>query len=297
MNLQPINWKTKIPLVVDDEGNLFYSTKQMENKTYCDIVKDGLPFNWDQIDEKINKDYLESHGIPFEIIIEQDQDELLEYDIIRENQIKNSHIILPEKYEDIIDQLHIITKNHDVLNQIKRHTKDFKLSLKQGLRSRKPHHKQRYSKTQNSKSKYFERKNKILDIEYYKDPDLVAFDRDDIDYDAMINDGYSSYGDDEHIIDFDEGTSEFSSNLLDYDIDYFNSDDDVPCMVYDKNGKLSINFGQIDYMGHKIHKFYNRIPLQFIPYNCNCNDDDNCNSYELCDKCDNAYCYSSGRCC
>ncbi|ARF11241.1 hypothetical protein Klosneuvirus_1_98 [Klosneuvirus KNV1] len=160
MNLQPINWKTKIPLVVDDNGNLFYFTHKMKNKTYCDVAKNGLPYNWDLIDEKIEKKYLEDRGIPFELIIVQASDEISEYDTIGESYHKHSSVSLPEKYDNIIDQQYIIKMND---NLVKPFCKN---------------HKQRHSKKQCSKSRYFERKHKTLDIERYKNADLLSFDID-----------------------------------------------------------------------------------------------------------------------
>lgn len=224
----PVIWKTKIPLVANDKGELYYSTQNMQDKKYCDVVKHGLPYDWSSIDEKLEKDYLTQQGIPIEVIIDQNPKETSEYDnqIIKQTKYGyHSFEILQEKYNDIIDEQYIMKRNHNLLNPFNMHQKYCKPSLKQALRSRKPRHKQHRSKKQNSRLNYDARKEKVATEQFIEEDPYEGFNP----YD---NDGYSDCESTDKTISDDESKksywytydSEFDEGDPWGDVEYYNYD-------------------------------------------------------------------------
>lgn len=201
----PIVWSTKIPLVADEDGQLYYSTKDMKEKTWCDVTKDGLPYNWDNIDEKIYTKYLEDKGIPIEIEIEHETIQTIKEYIMTKpsGQSTKSPITVENVYQMANIVLNKSIEKTDEYNHVRNS------------------HCQRYSKTPNSRMKYESRKAEIYEFnEYERDEvfDELAWKRyiDDTYLEDMFNEQNDS--------DFDD--TDVCSDLDDrYDDDYDRRED------------------------------------------------------------------------
>ena len=68
---------------------------------------------------------------------------------------------LQEKYDNVITKQYLTKMNHNLFDPFICRQKYCIPRLRQAMRSSRPHHKQRRSKKQGSKSKYMARKDKV----------------------------------------------------------------------------------------------------------------------------------------